>query len=928
MQSSATTSPKRDAPCATCVLNPLSCGYARPEGGGKGRITLVTESLGKQDAEQGKTLVGAPGYVLNRALQRAGIDRADLNITSVLRCQPPDGGKLWGTWYEQGAKTHCTFHYMVPFLKENTPSVLVALGATAFHALTDDDERGDYDDLINYPVWSKRFGCWIIPTISPSRILQGQFQLEPLLIYALERAVHIAEHGYEPRWGKYLLDPPAGQALAWAKRALESGNDIEFDIETPDKQHRGEDEILLRDARMEIYRISFSVNDLEGMSVPYRPEYMPAIKLLLESDREKGAWNKLFDVTVLQSNDQEVRGVVHDGMVAWHVLHSDLDKGLGFVAPFLVPEQPRWKHLGMIKPAFYNAVDSDVQRRARHRCWDMLKASGLWEVYERHVLKVDVVTTKMANRGMPQSAEARLVAAKQLEVERADVLAKLELVVDPSLRKLSPKGGFARTPKNTTGMREFVAKELVPRCDRCGEAYPKKPHFRIMKKKPNPCGGAGIIADLEDVTKYANVLALKLSPQLILAYQSLVGHPHIWEGRGQDRKRTTNENSLRTQLLKYTDDPFYPLVLRERKIKGIQGNFIGRIKDGKVKGGIKVSPDGLVHTTFTHKPSTLRMATENPGMHNHPRPGDPLSDLCRGVYIAPQGWRFVARDYKGIEAVLVGYFAGSRTYTWLAKKDIHTYTTAQWMHELGRLPYQDTPQVTWAEADLVGQLAVLKKRFPERQGIKVQTHAANYLAKSKMVQQILFDELGWVIPLKEVKRFLDFYKELFPEIPAWHKTLARQIDSGEADEVLAGLNTGAGYVRNPFGYVHRFSQVIRWEKVFGKWEWYLGQGANKAIAFPAQSTAAGIGKEALIMFDEEYPDLCDGPDGGLTLFAHDELLGVWRAEREEEVQAALKDVMERPMKCLPLDPSWEMGEYLNIDTDGKAGPSWGLMKEE
>jgi len=196
-----------------------------------------------------------------------------------------------------------------------------------------------------------------------------------------------------------------------------------------------------------------------------------------------------------------------------------------------------------------------------------------------------------------------------------------------------------------------------------------------------------------------------------------------------------------------------------------------------------------------------------------------------------------------------------------------------------------------------------------------------------MVQQILFDELGWVVPIKEVKRFLDFYKELFPEIPAWHNRLARQIDSGEADEEMPGLTTGAGYARNPFGYVHRFCQVIRWEKVYGEWQWYLGPGANEAIAFPAQSTAAGIGKEALIAFDEEYPHLCDGPDGGLTLFSHDELLGLWKDERVAEVLAALQDCMEGAIPELPLDPAWDMGPALSVGTDAKVGQSWGEMAE-
>ena len=145
---------------------------------------------------------------------------------------------------------------------------------------------------------------------------------------------------------------------------------------------------------------------------------------------------------------------------------------------------------------------------------------------------------------------------------------------------------------------------------------------------------------------------------------------------------------------------------------------------------------------------------------------------------------------------------------------------------------------------------------------------------------------------------------------------------GLEEEGLHGLRSGINWVQNPFNYLHRFHQVVRWRKIEGEWDWTPGSGANELAAFPAQSTAAAIGKEAILAFEKDYPHLADG----LRLFIHDELLGEWKRGQAEEVQAALAEVMERPVKQLPLPSEWGMGEYLRIWTDPKAGPIWGEMR--
>jgi hypothetical protein len=40
----------------------------------------------------------------------------------------------------------------------------------------------------------------------------------------------------------------------------------------------------------------------------------------------------------------------------------------------------------------------------------------------------------------------------------------------------------------------------------------------------------------------------------------------------------------------------------------------------------------------------------------------------------------------------------------------------------------------------------------------------------------------------------------------------------------------------------------------------------------------------------------------------------------------MKEIMEAPVKQLPLDTSWDMGSCLSIYTEGKTGGAWGSMK--
>lgn len=339
----------------------------------------------------------------------------------------------------------------------------------------------------------------------------------------------------------------------------------------------------------------------------------------------------------------------------------------------------------------------------------------------------------------------------------------------------------------------------------------------------------------------------------------------------------------------------------------------------RITGGMQTGKDGMVRATYTHNPSTLRFACEDPNLQNLPRPNpnDPedLYNIIRNLIVAGEGNILYARDYSGIEAVLTGYFAADPKYIRLAKRDVHTYYTVYALYELeggARIKAADLPDLDWTDERLFPYLDELKKRFKhERNSLyKHLVHAANFMQGARGAQAKIFSETGVEYPVATVQKVMDVYYALFPKIKRWHKNV---LDEAEKDT----------YLRNPFDYLHRFSKVYDWKKEFGDWTKTPGPDANKAIAFKPQSTAAGIIKEAMLRL---YFDRFEEAGQYLRLQVHDELFFEVPYDYWQTLDGIVKEEMERPIKQMAMPESWNMGEHLVVLTEHKMGYKWGQMK--
>lgn len=565
--------------CAGCPILDNGEGFVPAQTDGTNGVLLVFEAAGEQEEKKGKPMVGKAGFAFNKMLRHGGMKREDFNIHNVLSCRPPHN-QLVGTSYALESIAHCAPN-LNRTIADTHPRCIVAGGAVALERLTGIQgilrARG-------YVHTSLHRAIPTVATYHPSYIMRGNANLSQAFIYDLQHAVEIAQNGFTYDDPTYTLDPLLHQAERWGDSYLDAlqrnpSLPLAYDIETP---YKGSDESTTNsedDPTFTILRISFSMGSGCTISVPWRTEFLPFIQRVLHSSGDKLVWNSHYDTPRIKYNQIEISGVIHDAMVAWHVLNSDLPKSLEFVTPFFCPSFPMWKHLNKQKPAWYNAADSDTLWRNYAGTEQELKRTGLWSVYESHVLRLDPVLAYMSQQGMPIDNAKREYFARELSVKMDTVLEDIRSHVPLSIQKVEPKNGYVKKPADTSGMARISIEATETYCPKCGERNPKKPHFRALKTKKRPCAGLSPLPRDVTIERWAKVIPFKPSSTQLFAYQEALGHKFMYNGYGSKRRRTTDEKAIVKLMNAHPKDLVYPKVLEYRELVKVGGTYIGYPND-------------------------------------------------------------------------------------------------------------------------------------------------------------------------------------------------------------------------------------------------------------------------------------------------------------------------------------------------------------
>lgn len=905
--------------CVGCPLFGSGRGYvpmeaptAAPNG-----VVVILEAGGAEEEAAGKPTCGKAGYYLWSNLQRVNLLRENFRIHNILSCRPPNN-KLAGMPYEDSAVEHCS-GYLKATLNEHkrvcaehkqTPVVL-ALGVIAFRNIMG-LKRGDHmlaKDYHSYVHWSQKHEIYVIAGFHPSYLMRGNHRELPTLLFAAQRAVEVARDGFKYDQPGLLLDPEAHQFRDWVKEyfrvlAADSTNTfLSIDIETPKKSKADEDELAREDDEdYIILRCSFAYRTDSAVSIPWTAEYMPYVEAIFADPRNQlVGWNLAYDIPRI-SAQLPVSGKICDGMLWWHVLNSALDKRLGFVTPYYWLGARMWKHMSEDQPAYYNCLDALAALINLFGIRRDLQKSKLWNVVDRHVIKLGEVLAGMSKVGLLRDEAGRLEAETTLTGLLNTAEKRILAAVPDAAKRLKV---YKAKPKAEADLKSRLSFASVKVCDRCGVEKPKKDHFKVYKKKVNECAGAAITTVTKEVTQWYRELPWKPSNTQMQVYQKVLKQQPVWNR--QKGSITFDENAIRDLLIKYPDDPLYPAILEHRKVQKLRGTYVGVTQiDGKIKGGLRIGRDGRIHPEYTMNPSTLRLACQNPNMQNLPRSGKEgsLESIVRNLVIAGDGMLLVEADYAAIEAVLSAYFARWKDGLRLARLGVHSYLAS---FVLGR-----KVDLAWSDEDL-------KQAFGEIKGssdpdvkqaynaCKRTVHLSNYGGSPR---KMVMAEPDTFKSVKQAEHLQGMYFEVASPIRKWQ--LQTQM---EADK--------EGCLINPYGYRHSFHHVFHNVLEYGQWVRKPGDDANAVLAFLPQSTAAGILKEAMIRL---YTNHFDTVGQYLRLQVHDSLLcEVPKGQVEALLDVLLREMLS-PIPELPLPASYGMGEYLQIGVDWKMGTKWGSLK--
>ena len=157
--------------CRACALWERGTQTVFGEGAPRARVMVVGEQPGNEEDLAGRPFVGPAGKLLDRALEQAGIARADAYVTNVVKhFKWEQRGKRRIHKKPNAVEIAACAPWLAAELDLIKPRVLVCLGATAAQALLGrafrvTQHRGEFVE--------SRFAPRVLATVHPSSILRA-----------------------------------------------------------------------------------------------------------------------------------------------------------------------------------------------------------------------------------------------------------------------------------------------------------------------------------------------------------------------------------------------------------------------------------------------------------------------------------------------------------------------------------------------------------------------------------------------------------------------------------------------------------------------------------------------------------------------------------------------------------------------------------
>lgn len=880
--------------CTGCPQEFVGERYIPEDGTAASGMLFVGDSPWKDEVSQGRNFAGAAGSVYETWLTWLGLTRELVTTANVMWCKPPhlgwtDAKRLSPAAY--AAAQNCR-PYLDDVVARNKPRVIVPMGNVALTRVTGAVGIEKNQGYVHDSLW----GIPAVPVFHPSYVMQGKQKLQPMIVNALRRAKRIADGQFQPSQYTLIEDPSPDELRAYIAKFPADLGDVDADIETPYSAAEDEDKIDLdadtdidaeldadaddnslmgaaqRDYSYNIIRGGFSLEANVGVSFPFEAPYIDIYMDVLARAQRVWEWsNKHFDSDRLTAAGAKVK-VWASSMMAWHFLQSDLPKALAFAAPIAYAGPP-WKHESSARPAWYNAMDNVIQRAVREYCAAQLLAQGRYYWFDRHCVQTDPILVRMVAPGITIDRAAQTEFKGVLEVDHAAAIATLQTEVPDAVK---PVKRWRSQPADMTGVREIAlardVKVRVP-CE-CRAPIPPATKPRKTDKSCGICGGKGrVVARTESQTLPAWERTENFnpasSPQVIALIKSK-GLKVPWDYKTD--KPTTSAKHLKKFI---TRAPVFRTLLDAREKGKLLTTYIWDL-----------DANGLIYTHFGFDPSTWRKNSYAVNLQNIPKRSE-LAQKFREMIVARPGHMLIEYDSSAIEAVLVGYFAGSQRYIRLAKIGVHDWVTAC---KVGRPIPIDLP-----DDEMRARCKAIKKEFPDvREMCKRVVHLSAYMGTPERMYEEYPEYFPSVNDARDLQQ-LFFDTEPGQDVRAWHK---KTLEIASKEKLL----------KTPFGYWHYFFNVYAYDKKYGKWR--LGDDAKRCIAFRPQATASAIQTEILLWIRDHHPEVMPH----LRLIIHDSVVAEPPDAEAEHVAAVLAEAFQQP---------WAQLDGLSIGAEGAWGRNLG-----
>jgi uracil-DNA glycosylase family protein len=159
------------AGCTACPLHANATQTVFGEGLKRARLMLIGEQPGDREDIEGHPFVGPAGRILDEALDKAGIERADAYVTNVVKhFKWTPKGKRRIHQAPRAEEIKACAPWLEAELDVVDPELMVCLGATAVRAVIGSKARvmKDHGEL-----WESKLGRTAMPTLHPSAILRA-----------------------------------------------------------------------------------------------------------------------------------------------------------------------------------------------------------------------------------------------------------------------------------------------------------------------------------------------------------------------------------------------------------------------------------------------------------------------------------------------------------------------------------------------------------------------------------------------------------------------------------------------------------------------------------------------------------------------------------------------------------------------------------